>query len=122
MCGEITLEAHGEPEYVEYCHCKWCQQSSGSSYIVWVIFKKEYVKVTSGKLHHYNKSEALERGFCANCGSTMTVLSKRHFDIALGVMDRPEDFKITQHIWTKRALKHVRLDDGLPSYAENGPN
>ncbi len=122
MCGDITLEARGKPEYVEYCHCKWCQQSAGSSYIIWVIFKKDKVKVTSGNLSHFKKSEELERGFCARCGSTMTVKSYRHFDIALGVMDHPENFEINQHIWTSRAFKQIKLDDDLPKYEESAPD
>lgn len=122
MCGEITLEAKGDPEYVEYCHCKTCQQSAGSSYILWAIFKKENVRVTSGKLSLYKSSKKLQRGFCKNCGSTMTVHSDRHFDIALGIMDNPDVFKIDQHIWTKRALKHVSLNDDLPKYEQSAPN
>ena len=122
MCGDITMEATGPANYVEYCHCKWCQQSAGSSYILWAVFDKEDVKVTSGKLTFYQSSPKLKRGFCANCGSTMAVNTDKCFDIALGVMDRPDDFKITQHIWTKRALNHIKLDDDLPKYEENGPN
>ncbi|MBL4603639.1 MAG: GFA family protein [Emcibacteraceae bacterium] len=122
MCGNIKLEATGPANYVEYCHCKTCQQSAGSSYIIWVIFDKENVKITSGDLSLYQSSEALKRGFCNNCGATMTVHSARHFDIALGVMDKPDEFDITQHIWTKRVLKCIKLNDDLPKYEESAPN
>ena len=122
MCGAIILEATGKPEYVEYCHCKTCQQSSGSSYIPWIIFKKEKVRIISGKLNIYKSSEELQRGNCGNCGSTMTIHSAKNFDIALGVMDSPDAFDIDQHIWTARALKHVYLDDDLPKYDKNAPN
>jgi len=121
MCGDISLEAKGATEYVEYCHCKTCQQSAGSSYIVWCIFDRDKVAITQGEMSYYNSSDRLKRGFCGNCGSTMTVLTEECHDIALGVMDNPNDFEITQHIWIKRALDHVKLDDDLPKYDEDGP-
>ncbi len=122
MCGEITMEARGKPNYVEYCHCITCQQSAGSSYIVWVFFDKNKVKVTKGKLTFYQSSSVLKRGFCGNCGSSMAVRTDKCFDITLGVMDNPDDFEINQHIWAKRAIKHVNLDDDLPCFTEDAPD
>lgn len=119
LCGDITIEATGSAKYTEYCHCKWCQQVSGSAFLPLVVFKKENVIVTKGKLSHYNSSQGSLRGFCANCGSTMSFQSAHNFDIALGVMDNPEKFKATQHIWIKSRISHVNIDDDLPRYEES---
>lgn len=122
MCGDVVLEARGEPKVVEYCHCKWCQQSAGSAYVIWIIFDKENAGVTSGELSYYRKSDVLERGFCARCGCTMAIRSHRHFDITLGVMDHPEDFPIDRHIWTSSAMPQINLDDDLLKYEESEPD
>ena len=122
MCGEIELVARGKPNYAEYCHCKTCQQSSGSSFMVWVVFDKDKVQITKGDLKLYASSSRLKRGFCGNCGSNMSIHSEKCFDIPIGVLEEPDKIAITQHIWVKRALKHVDLDDGLPKYDEGAPN
>ncbi|MCK5425313.1 MAG: GFA family protein [Emcibacter sp.] len=118
MCGKITLEAKGSARYTEYCHCKWCQQSSGSAFISWIIFDDDKVKVTSGELSHYHSSEHCRRGYCKDCGSTMSFQSPGNFDIALGVMDDPEPFKASKHIWSKSQISHVNIVDGLPRFDE----
>ncbi|PHZ85627.1 GFA family protein [Paremcibacter congregatus] len=118
LCGKITLEATGPAKYTEYCHCKWCQQVSGSAFLPLVIFAPEQVRVTSGTLSHYDSSPGCHRGFCPDCGSTMSFQSERSFDIALGVMDKPEDFPAHQHIWVKSKISHVTIVDDLPKYDE----
>lgn len=62
LCGNITLEAIGPANYTEYCHCKWCQQSSGSAFIFWIAFDEDKVNVTSGKLSYFHSSEKYKRG------------------------------------------------------------
>jgi|TARA_R110002096_G_scaffold435828_1_gene663707 hypothetical protein len=122
MCGDIQIEAGGNPNYAEYCHCITCQKSSGSSFMVWVVFDKEKVNVTKGEISLYNSSPELQRGFCSNCGSNVSIHTDKCFDLPIGVLERPDDIKITQHIWAKRALKHVNLEDGLPCYDEGAPD
>lgn len=121
MCGDVIIEAKGDPDYAEYCHCITCQKSSGSSFMVWVVFPKEQVKITKGELKFYNSSAKLKRGFCGNCGSNMAIKTDKCFDLPIGVLEDPNDIKITKHIWVKRALKHVSLDDGLAKYEEGDP-
>ncbi|PCI34305.1 MAG: hypothetical protein COB54_00485 [Alphaproteobacteria bacterium] len=119
LCGKITIEATGPAKYTEYCHCKWCQQVSGSAFLPLVVFDKDQVVVTSGKLSHYNSSHGALRGFCRNCGSTMSFQSAKSFDIALGVMDNPEHFKSSKHIWAKSRISHVMITDSLPRFDES---
>lgn len=116
MCGNITLEATGPARYTEYCHCKWCQQGSGSAFAIWIIFDKDKARVTKGNLSYFHSSDACKRGFCKDCGSTLTFQSPENFDIALGAMDNPDAFPATQHIWTKSQIRHVTISDDIPRY------
>ncbi len=119
MCGNITLEATGPARYTEYCHCKWCQQASGSAFAVWIIFDEDNVKVTKGKMSYFQSSDQCKRGFCQDCGSTLSFHSPGNFDIALGVMDNPEPFRASKHIWCKSQISHVSIVDDLPRYEES---
>ena len=118
LCGDVIFEATGPAKYTEFCHCKWCQQVSGAAFLPLAVFDKDKVKVT-GELSQYHSSPECSRGFCANCGSTMSFHSPRHFDIALGVMDDPEPFKGDMHIWTKSKISHITVEDDLPQHTES---
>ncbi len=120
LCGNITLEATGPAQYTEYCHCKWCQKSSGSAFMLWAVFDKDNVRVTSGELSYFQSSEKLKRGFCKNCGSSMSIHFDGNFDITLGVMDNPEPFRISRHIWNKSRIRQVCIIDELPRFEEGG--
>ncbi|WP_321397632.1 GFA family protein [Emcibacter sp.] len=121
MCGAVVLEATGPHQSGEYCHCKWCQQSSGSAFIPWVSFRKEQVRVLSGELSYYHSSPGCKRGYCRDCGSTMSFHTDEYFDLTLGIMDDPESFRASRHIWTKSRISHVKLVDDLPEFKESGP-
>lgn len=116
LCGNIEIIANGAPNYTEYCHCTMCQKSSGSSFMVWVIFDKENVAVTKGEIKKYQSSPSLARGFCSDCGSNVSIHTEKCFDLPIGALEKPSDIKIDHHIWTTRALKHVDLNDGLPKF------
>lgn len=120
LCGNITLEATGPAQYAEYCHCKWCQQSSGSAFMIWVAFGESNVRVTSGELSYFQSSEHYKRGFCRNCGSSMSIHYPDNIDITLGVMDNPSSFRVNRHIWNKSLMAHVNIIDDLPRFDEGG--
>lgn len=122
LCGDIEIEAKGNPNYAEYCHCIMCQKSSGSSFMVWVVFDKENVRVTKGTITKYQSSKNLQRGFCKKCGSNVSIHTNKCFDIPIGALEKPNDIKITRHIWTHRALNHVSLNDDLPKYNDDIPD
>ena len=90
--------------------------------MVWVAFGAKNVRVTKGEISLYQSSPDLQRGFCGNCGSNVSIHFKKSFDLPLGVFEKPDEIEINHHIWTKRALKHVSLDDDLPKYAEFAPD
>lgn len=84
--------------------------------MVWVVFDKENVAVTKGEISKYQSSPSLAPGFCAHCGSNVSIHTEECFDLPIGALENPDDIKINHHIWTVRALKHVDLNDGLPKF------
>ena len=59
----------------------------------------------------YRSSSEAERGFCDRCGSTLAmheaVLDDR-VQVALGSLDRPEDVRPDDHVWTESQLPWLR--------------
>jgi hypothetical protein len=62
---------------------------------VFACCKREVVEFTKGAPALYESSPGVRRGFCSNCGSTLTYESDAfpgEIHIHIGTMDRPEDF------------------------------
>jgi hypothetical protein len=72
-----------------------------------------------GQPTRFRSSEFAQRGFCANCGSTLTmheeVLSSR-VQVAVGSLDEPERARIDDHVWTEQQLSWFRIADDLPRF------
>jgi len=70
FCGEVELEATGEPEAMGYCHCASCRSWSGGPVNAFSLWKPEAVVVTKGaaSVATYSKTALSERRYCAKCG------------------------------------------------------
>jgi hypothetical protein len=91
-CGAVTWSAAIPPIAICHCFCSQCRKVSGSTFLtmmefpIWAINFKPRLSELSG----VNLKPYARRGFCGNCGSTM---SFRHFDfmehieIGMGTLD-----------------------------------
>lgn len=114
LCGRIELHAQGDGKNVTLCHCNWCKRSSGAAFVPWVTFAKEDFVVTKGALKLFSSGAISERGFCPDCGATLTFHFPKTVDIALGAFDDPEAFRAKKHIWTSQQLPQIEFIDELP--------
>ena len=116
------VEGRGEPINVRVCHCRNCQKAMGSPFFARALFPQEALTI-EGDSARYPSSNAIERVFCKTCGTRL--LSWRTNGTAAGValatFDDRNAFTPTEHIWVKEKMNWVKLDDGLPQYAEQAP-
>ena len=122
LCGTVRFKAEGEPLNVRICHCRNCQKAMGSPFFARALFDQRALKV-EGETAQYASSEALERVFCAKCGTRM--FSRRTngtvVGVALAAFDDRNAFQPTEHIWLAEKMDWVRIDDGLKQYRESMP-
>jgi hypothetical protein len=122
LCGAVRLKARGEPINVRVCHCRNCQKAMGSPFFARALFPQDALTI-EGDSARYPSSNAIERVFCKTCGTRL--LSWRTNGTAAGValatFDDRNAFVPTEHIWVKEKMNWVKLDDGLPQYAEQAP-
>ena len=75
-CGQLRLEADGEPLVVSVCHCLACQRRTGSAFGFQAGYRPEQVR-TEGRYTEYGRvsdeADQLEHvfAFCPECGSTV---------------------------------------------------
>ncbi len=72
MCGSVRYEAIGEPLEVGYCHCHSCRRHTGAPVVALVFFEADKVRFTRRERSIYNSSPGVKRGFCDQCGTSLT--------------------------------------------------
>lgn len=101
FCGAVKFVVTGPPINVRACHCRDCQQLTGSAFFVRALFQKDHVRVT-GTVTEFASSEDLTRKFCPRCGSQIFAERKSRPDaiaIALGSFDQLDGIFPTEHVW-----------------------
>lgn len=119
LCGAVRYEASGAPFDATFCHCRTCQMAAGAPVVAWVTFPTEGFRWTRGAPTIFTSSEDVARGFCGNCGTTLTYSSTKHpegSDIATATLDNPALAPPADHIWVRSRLPWLRCDDGLPEF------
>ena len=119
LCGAVRYRAAADPVRAVSCHCAICRRVSGAAFLTFVHFPLAAFRWTEGEPTRYRSSAGAERGFCGRCGSTLTmhetVLGDR-VQVTLGSLDRPEDVRPDDHVWTESQLPWLRIDDDLPRF------
>ena len=119
LCGTVRYRATVDPIRVVNCHCGMCRRASGAAFLTHVHFPIGTFTWIQGNPTRYRSSSEAERGFCNSCGSTLTmheaVLDDR-VQVALGSLDRPENVRPDDHVWTGSQLPWLRIDDDLPRF------
>lgn len=122
LCGAVRYRAVSPPVRAVICHCSLCRRHSGAPALAFVHFRLADFAWVKGAPTRYRSSAFAERGFCRECGSTLTmhesVLADR-VQIALGSLDRPEDIRPDDHVWTQDRLPWFVIDDDLPRFEQS---
>ncbi len=74
-CGQLTVEADGEPIRVSVCHCLACQRRTGSAFGAQARFARDRVHITGEAREFVRRADddgAIRTfSFCPECGSTV---------------------------------------------------
>ena len=122
LCGAVRYRATAAPVRGVICHCVMCRKHSGASALSFVHFPVKAFEWTRGEPTRYQSSAFAQRGFCSNCGSTLSmheeVLADRML-IAVGSLDEPGRVRIDDHVWTKDQIPWFKIADDLPRFQTN---
>ncbi|MEZ5720230.1 MAG: GFA family protein [Paracoccaceae bacterium] len=104
LCGDVRLEARGDPLRVGICHCLDCRKHHGALFYAAAVFPRGAVTVT-GAVAEYQG-----RHFCPRCGSSVNAVSGDEVEVHLGALDGPDAFVPTYELWC------VRREGWLPEF------
>jgi hypothetical protein len=117
FCGRISLVARGEPFWINADHDDDCRKAIGGPLTVWIGYRREQIAFTAGTLRSFSKTPGVSRGFCHNCGSSISYVDEGLGDeiwLTIGFMDNPERFTPRVHAFWSTRLPWVEFADTLP--------
>lgn len=120
LCGAVRYRVTGAPDGTSLCHCVSCRRSTGGPSLAWVIFPEQSVAITEGTLAEYQSSPGTYRGFCAQCGTSLTYRRDNRpglFDVTTASLDDPEALPPAKEIWTEERLSWEAANPDLPQFA-----
>ena len=110
-CGHVRYRVTSRPMIVHGCHCRGCQQNSGSAFAVNALYEACNVELTSGTVEEYSVPTPSGTGQdiirCTKC----KVAVWSHYNmggplrrlvrfIRVGTLDNPDEFPPNVHIYT----------------------
>lgn len=126
MCGEIRYECTAEPIFMGNCHCRDCQQATGTAFAAAILVQRDAVTI-AGDVKYYDvtgdSGGIVSRGFCSNCGSRL--FSKPPIPELMGIMagslDDPSQFQPMIDFYTASAQPWDYMNPDLPKFDKLPP-
>ena len=122
LCGAIRYQSSAPPMRAVICHCSMCRKHTGAPIALFVHFPIDSFTWLKEQPRRYRSSEFAGRGFCSQCGSTITmhedVLNDR-VQVAIGSLDQPDRVAVDDHVWTQDRISWFDVKDDLPRFRQN---
>lgn len=89
QCGAVRFRIEGALTDASVCHCRMCQKAFGAFYAPLVSVPDAKLVWTRGEPKKFQSSNAVARGFCADCGTPLTYEAPDGMALAIGAFDDP---------------------------------
>lgn len=115
----VEFEISSEPLWIAYCHCASCRRHTASAVALFAGFDERSVRFIHDEPKVYESSPGVWRSFCEGCGSPVSYCSTRfpsevHFYV--GVMNQPENYQPTAHVYFGEHIQWFDTKDELVRY------
>jgi hypothetical protein len=119
LCGSVEFEFSGPSLWCAHCHCSLCRRAHGAAFVTWVgVAEARFDLVKKAGLRWYQSSDIAERGFCADCGSTLFFRSRRwpnEIHVARANVEGDLDIEPAVHVsYGSPEVPWFKFTDGLP--------
>jgi hypothetical protein len=115
LCGGVAFRVVAPVRDVHHCHCAMCRRATGAAFATLVWVQRDAV-AWSGFPARYRSSRIATRGFCQNCGTSMSLEYDGSDQIALliGAFDAPGALKPSHHYGIESRLPWADIGAALP--------
>jgi hypothetical protein len=124
-CGAVTYEVVGTPLFTHACHCRDCQRTTGSAFIVHSILVEDDLKL-EGETRMVSLPTGSGAGSeihaCTTCADYIWVRYLYHqvpvVALRTGTLDDPSAYPPEAHIFVGSKQPWLTLGDGKPQFQE----
>lgn len=123
-CGHVRYRVTSDPMIVHCCHCRGCQQNSGSAFAINALFEVGRVQLISGEVEKITVPTPSGTGQditrCAKCkvavwsNYNMGGLREHIRFIRVGTLDDPDQLPPDIHIFTASKQPWIILPKDAP--------
>lgn len=126
-CGGVRYEISGPPKWSGHCHCRSCQLALGGAFMTWAKVAADDFHVTKGTIRICERTPGIKRGFCGDCGTTLTYAAEHEVEgqdwrqdawFAATTLDDPSIASPKTHVFVSHRQPWIVLADGLPTFPE----
>ena len=119
LCGAIRYEIGAPQISAGYCHCRICQKFTGSAMSAWAAFPASAVRFTGAEPKYFASTPIAERGFCPDCGSSLTYRMVRprpagYLVVFIASLDAPQNHAPVAHSGVESQMPWIDILDDLP--------
>ena len=122
-CGSVRFTAAGPFREVVFCHCTQCRRTSGHYWAATSVPLDRFALAEARGLRWFRSSDAAERGFCGDCGSSLfwKPAGERRMAIAAGAFDLPSGLAPGPHIFAGSAGDYYAPEGPPPPFSGIAP-
>ena len=135
LCGKVQYLVEDDFEYFAYCHCKQCQESTGSAFNAAAGISENQFTVTAGEEHltSYDKINVDQSisvvKFCKICGSSLFSIktnpkrSDKIVQIRVGTLSGSPALPPQAHVWVSENAPWFEIKETppLPQFPKAAP-
>ena len=129
LCGAVRYGVLGESVWKSLCYCESCCRAAGAPVVAWAGFKKDKFEILKGSLKKHESSPKALRGFCGECGTTLTY--EKHPDcddewrdgskrdeiyITTVSLDNPLEYPPDEQVYLHEKVPWLHVVDDLPHH------
>ena len=125
-CGRIRYEVDSEIKEFSHCHCSQCRRLHGAAYATFAAVARDKFRYVSGEadLNVYASSSAINRFFCAECGSNILADATSETDVlylCMGTVDGNPPHPRGFHSFVGSKAAWHEITDDLAQYDGESP-
>ena len=123
-CGTVRYEVTEPFETAGYCHCKRCQQRSGTAWSLNSMVASAAFRIVAGAdaVRSWQPEDGNAKAFCMHCGGHLYSGDPERGPVVavrLGTVDGDPGIRPRWHQWLESAPEWEPIpDDGLPRFAQ----
>ena len=123
FCRAVRYRLKTAPLFVHCCHCRECQNQTGSAFVINALIETQRIEILRGKPERVAMSKSGEDPHdiyrCPKCRVAVWSDYGRRPHVRfvrVGTLDRPERLAPDVHIFTRSKVPWVRLPAAVPAF------